>query len=83
MNLSRFILSLALYSTACRLPAFSQQEVIVVNPPKAPALVQHAPGEPFVKFVSVGPTSVPSVHNLFTVPAKKRLIIETVSVIYR
>jgi hypothetical protein len=83
MNLSRFILSAALYSTACCLPAFSQQEVVVANPPKAPALVQQAPAEPFVKSVSVGPTSAPNVHSLFTVPAKKRLVIETVTVIYR
>lgn len=78
MNLSRVILSIAL----C-LPAFSQQEVVVVNPPKAPALVQHAPVETFVKTFGIGPTSVPSTHSLMVVPSRKRLVIETVSVIYR
>jgi hypothetical protein len=77
MNLSRVILSIAL----C-FPAFTQQEVLVVNAPKAPALVQQAPAEPFVKTFSLGGGSQ-TFFTLITIPAKKRLVIESISVSYR
>lgn len=78
MILSRITLTLTL---ALALPAFSQQDVHVANPPKAPALVVSAPAQPFTRTFST-PFSSQNVHSLFTVPAGKRLVIETVTAIH-
>lgn len=78
MILSRITLTLSL---ALALPAFSQQDVIVANPPKAPALVVSAPAQPFTRTFSTSFSSQ-NFHTLFTVPAGKRLVIETVSAIH-
>ncbi len=78
MILSRITLTLTL---AMALPAFSQQDVHVANPPKAPALVVSAPSQPFTRTFST-PFSSQNAHTLFTIPAGKRLVIETVSAIH-
>lgn len=59
-------------------PAFAQQAVEVVNGPKQPIPVQQQPAEVFVKTFFFTYSGL-SNYTLMTVPARKRLVVESVS----